>query len=171
MKAKDVIRPQASHGSIPGSARTTVQRHTIDLTLQHSLCEVNFHRTLALVPGLREGCSRWRFKAGSDPAFEITITTEDLAPYTSTLAIEQHHSAIVVPRLVVRLYHDVRMAEIISWDNHRQWQPHYAYPNAQMYHPDEKQVLNEFFTEWLKFCRHVGYSEPENCDPFRVASK
>ena len=47
------------------------------------------------------------------------------------------------PMLKVRLYHDARMAEVISARNH-----HYIdnndYPNWRMHLPDEKFQLNRF---------------------------
>lgn len=135
-----------------------LDRHRdIDLAGHHAQCEMNFHLFVSMLPGLREGTETWSFNAGNHAApFHVAIKIMEAAPYTTTLTVEQKHQAIDTPRLVVRLYHDVAMAEIISWDHHRHWKPHYPYPNTHMYHPDEKLALNQFLGDWLKFCRNQG---------------
>jgi len=133
------------------------RRHTVDLCGHHALCEMNFHQLVSLLPGLRDGVDRWAFCAGaSDSLFHIAMHVVDMAPYTTTIEVKQDHAAIPTPRIVIRLYHDVNMAEIVSWDNHRHWLPKYSYPNPQMYHPDEKAALNQFLGDWLSFCRQEG---------------
>lgn len=136
--------------------------HRVDLVAHHSVCETNFHRLSALLPGLRAGISCWSFTAGlATSTFDIHVKVLDEAPYTTTLSVEQTHNHIETPKIVVRLYHDASMAEIVSWDNHRHWKPQYRYPNDQMYHPDEKMALNQFLSDWLTFCRNLGL-QPAN---------
>ena len=130
---------------------------TVDLSGHHAQCEMNFHQFLCLLPGLRDGTNNWSFVAGQAPTgFTINIAVVESAPYTTTLSVEQEHNVVETPRIVVRLYHDVGMAEIVSWDHHRHWKPHYNYPNTHMYHPDEKLALNQFLGDWLRFCRKQG---------------
>ena len=114
------------------------RRRTVDLRDHHARCEMNFHQFISLLPGLRNGVDAWAFDAG-EHKMRVEVRVLDAAPYTTTLTIEQYHanSAVHWPRLAVRLYHDVGMAEIVSWDHHRQWQFRYDYPNANMYHPND----------------------------------
>lgn len=150
------------------TGRTTIRRkHPVDLSGHHALCEMNFYQLVSLLPGIKAGADSWRFKAGRpDHEFKIRIKLLDEAPYTTTVAVEQEHQSLDTPRIVVRLYHDVSMAEIISWDHHRHWQPDYPYPNPNMYHPDEKLALNRFLGDWLRFCRKQGLQEEESVIQF-----
>ena len=123
----------------------------------HALCEMNFHQLVSMLPGLTNGVKQWHFATGNNEhAFTVTVSVVDKAPYTTTIEVEQVHSTVDTPKIVVRLYHDVSMAEIVSWDQHRYWLPQYPYPNPKMYQPDEKLALNRFLGEWLKFCRERG---------------
>ena len=68
----------------------------------------------------------------------------------------QHLADFFKPAMVVRLYHDARMAEVISSQDIKQIKPRYDYPNAAMHHPDEKQQINLFLKEWLQLCHELG---------------
>ena len=141
----------------------------VDIVAHHTQCEMNFHQFVKLLPGLRSGQDSWAFNAGVEKAkLQVYISVLESAPYTTTLSVEQNHhfsqsepqsqaqASLSTPRIVVRLYHDVNMAEIISWDHHRRWKPQYAYPNINMYQPDEKFALDRFLGDWLAFCRKQG---------------
>jgi uncharacterized protein YqiB (DUF1249 family) len=56
------------------------------------------------------------------------------------------------PVVKVRLYHDAKMAEVISAQNIGSLQPSYRYPNIKMYQKNEKEMVNIFLAEWLQFC-------------------
>jgi uncharacterized protein YqiB (DUF1249 family) len=60
-------------------------------------------------------------------------------PYTTTLQVRQEHSLpwLPVPQLEVQVYHDARMAEVVSAEHARRFGI-YPYPNAAMHQPDEK---------------------------------
>ncbi len=131
----------------------------IDLKKHHSLCELNFHRCLALVPGVREEVQDWSFFVGANRQLQVRIQRVELAPYTTTLEIHQEQTGGTLYSAAcwrIRLYHDVHMAEISSWNRHQHWLPQYDYPNKHMYQPDEKLALNRFFGEWLEHCRKQG---------------
>lgn len=134
---------------------------SVDIKGHHAQCELNFHRLLTLMPGWKEGAEQWAFAIGSGHLFKVQMRVIDSARYTTTLEVEQHQQGLQPPRLIVRLYHDASMAEIISWDGHRHWKPHYDYPNPQMYMPDEKLALNRFLGDWLEVCRTQGYARSD----------
>ena len=62
------------------------------------------------------------------------------------------------------MYHDVSMAEVIGWENHRRLRARYHYPNPDMYHSDEKAQLNQFLREWLTLCQCHGRSSIDIAD-------
>lgn len=59
-------------------------------------------------------------------------------------------------RMSIRLYHDARMAEVISSQDVFQVKPRYDYPNKNMHQQDEKQQINQFLNEWLHLCLEHG---------------
>jgi len=72
------------------------------------------------------------------------------------------------PSFSVRIYHDARMAEVISYDKHHRLHIKYDYPNDNMYHSDEKFQLNNLLGEWLSHCLHHGRAQ--HCAAARVYS-
>lgn len=142
----------------PRSAQPAPERHrSVDLKHHHAECEMNYHLCLALVPGCREGADRWQLSMPKTPDLHVSIKVLESAPYTTTLELTQQGAIspyLEAPRLRVQLYHDALMAEVVAWDRHRHWRPVYDYPNPQMYHPDEKLVLNRFLGEWLRHCHN-----------------
>jgi uncharacterized protein YqiB (DUF1249 family) len=144
---------------------------------------MNFFRLEKLMPGYKSGMSHWGYQFAEKqcalnlPA-SVQIKIIDRAPYTTTVEIIQRRSEgtfgdnlLPETKLLVRLYNDVKMAEIICWDQHRNWLPQYSYPNKNMYHPDEKLELNRFLGDWLAFCRKQGFISFNNCEQVLVYGK
>jgi uncharacterized protein YqiB (DUF1249 family) len=137
-----------------------LKNYRVNLKRHHSQCEINFHLCMSLVPDCRNGVKKWQIGLPFPTLLLVNIVVVDTAPYTTTLEFTQQDDSnayLPSPRLLVRLYHDVQMAEVVAWDNHRAWQPVYSYPNRKMYQKDEKLVLNRFLGEWLVHCRKLGY--------------
>jgi uncharacterized protein YqiB (DUF1249 family) len=152
------------HSYVLESPQTKVSdkpRYKIDLASQQAECEANFHRLLKLLPEL-ETRNEWVFEIGVGPVSgEMLVRIIDRAPYTTTLQILQQEASNLwakAPALTVCLYHDVNMAEVVAWENHRRLRPRYEYPNPDMYHSDEKAQLNQFLREWLTLCQCHGRS-------------
>ena len=55
------------------------------------------------------------------------------------------------------MYHDARMAEVVSAEHARRLRSIYPYPNEAMHQPDEKAQLNLFLGEWLSHCLACGH--------------
>ena len=96
-----------------------------------------------------------------------TITVNEITRYTSLITFEQKIVAQIAnkdkvlthslhPRMSIRLYHDARMAEVISSQDIHQVKPRYDYPNKNMHQQDEKQQINQFLNEWLHLCLEHG---------------
>ncbi len=137
----------------------------VNLSSHHAQCELNYHLCMTLLPDCRDGRNEWKFLLGDGRSFLVCISLVERAPYTTTVDVMQQPNLgehLPTPKLRLRLYHDAAMAEVVAWDRHRNWLPVYSYPNAQMYHPDEKLALNRFLGEWLAHCRKLGIV----CEPF-----
>ncbi len=81
--------------------------------------------------------------------------------YTTTLQLDEVRSPSHFhgrgPQFIVRLYHDVKLAEVLQLHNRRILKGSYPYPNKAMLQRDEKQRVNDFLAEWLVSCqqRHL----------------
>lgn len=154
------------------------KKYAVNLHNHLAICELNYQQFMRLLPGVREGTQAWVFGAGNtvstsgDQAhFSVSITTQEVSRYTTTVDVEQSHPLLKSPKIRVRLYHDAQVAEIIEWDGHRHWQPQYVYPNPKMYQPDEKVALNRFLCDWLMFCHSKGFVTGIKCDEILFSVK
>lgn len=123
-------------------------------------CEVNYHRMMRLLPELDEE-ELWQFRVegGGGSTRQVSIRVTERSKYTTTLAVVQESllsELLPKPTISVRLYHDAKMAEVLSFQRNRHMKAHYEYPNDKMFHPDEKSQLNRFLGEWLEFCLRSG---------------
>ena len=125
---------------------------TKNSTLVH---EANYARLLYVIPEIQSIRSRALIRSQTKN-HKIEINVLEKTKYTSALSITliQHSSQRWLPNLciVIRTYHDARIVEVINFQNHCQIRSKYNYPNAKMYHKNEKQQINHFFGEWLSYC-------------------
>lgn len=137
------------------------ERYRVDLIELQAACEANYARLLRLLPDMRvsSGERRVALSQGDMLLGVLVIRVLETCPYTTTVQVSQEHSLpwLPVPRLEVRVYHDARMAEVVSAENARRLRSIYAYPNAAMHQPDEKTQLNLFLGEWLSHCLACGH--------------
>ena len=87
----------------------------------------------------------------------IRIDVVERCRYTTVLHVCQQGGEgwLVAPRFDLRMYHDARMVEVISFQS-RRVEARYEYPNNAMYAPDEKAQQNVFLAEWLEHCLEQG---------------
>lgn len=136
-------------------------RYQPRLSTLMNLCEINYMLMLRLLADNE--------KVGEQRSFFIsdflsyTLQVNEVTRYTSLVEISQDAvigdvklSGLLRPKMVIRLYHDARMAEVISNQDIRQVKPRYDYPNSAMHLPDEKQQINMFLKEWLQLCHSLG---------------
>jgi uncharacterized protein YqiB (DUF1249 family) len=145
-----------------------------------NLCEINYMLLVRLLASHND-----EELVGDERIFFISdflsysITTLEITRYTSLVSICQEmpnakqektkqevkpekneintqFAHVLHPKMVIRLYHDARMAEVISNQDIRQIKPRYDYPNTKMHLPDEKQQINQFLKEWLQLCLKLG---------------
>lgn len=137
------------------------KKYVPDLAKQMASQEANYLRLIKLMPDMDDADYRHFHLDWHAHRATVEIEVEERFTYTTTLKILQRYENqqwIDMPALIVRLYHDARMAEVISSQHRRQLQGSYPYPNKQMHHPDEKAQLNEYLAEWLNQCLAHGHS-------------
>ncbi|PIE41746.1 MAG: hypothetical protein CSA49_01955 [Gammaproteobacteria bacterium] len=138
----------------------SADRYVPDLKGLLNDCEANYLRFLRLLPSLDE-TSEWSFAMEMPTAelSKVVISVVERSRYTTTVALCQaSHMGEWVPEpsITVRLYHDVRVAEVLSYQKNHRIKPSYEYPNKKMYHRNEKAELNRFLGEWLDSCLKSG---------------
>ncbi|MBL4780761.1 MAG: DUF1249 domain-containing protein [Porticoccaceae bacterium] len=155
-------------------------RYRVDLKAFMACCEANYYRLLALFPDLHSVDQR---RIGLSPGGdgEVVLTVLERTSYTTLLSIAQGQTDgtpspdarsertdkpvtvrwLKPPVLTLRLYHDAQIAEVITYDCNRGVRPNNAYPNQNMFQPDEKRQWNHFLEEWLVLCRQHGYAVGE----------
>jgi hypothetical protein len=124
-------------------------------------CDANYHRLMRLMPDMDHSDCREFHISWRNHLAVVRLCVDERFKYTTTLCVMQEFgniSWLQMPTLVVRLYHDARMAEVICRKKRRQLRGRYPYPNEQMHHPDEKAQLNQYLGEWLSHCLAHGHT-------------
>jgi uncharacterized protein YqiB (DUF1249 family) len=129
-----------------------VKKYVPHLAELQATCAKNYALLMSLLPDIDTSELSYTFSASKTLQYRITLL--DTAPYTTTLKMEQINGAAILPTPVmdVRLYHDAKMAEVLSSQYAGAIAPSYDYPNPDMHQKDEKERVNAFLSEWLNFC-------------------
>ena len=141
--------------------RTNKKRYVPDIGRLMADCEANYARLLKLLPSQDAACQSIvgvTYQNGVTVQVKIVVT--ERFKYTSTVCLTQEDQLgkwLSKPELTVRLYHDAAAAEVIHYENMKQLNGSYGYPNSRMYHSDEKVQLNAYLSEWLSHCLHHGH--------------
>ncbi len=133
-------------------------RYSIDLAQNHKVCESNYEKLLHLLP-LDAGENFTLNISLNKHEFQVLFHIRERCPYTTLVDISFQSdwgAWIAPPEMQIRIYHDVRMAEVANTTGQRQLAPRYSYPNTSMHQPDEKQQLNQFLSDCLDLCRKGG---------------
>jgi uncharacterized protein YqiB (DUF1249 family) len=129
------------------------RKYVPKLAKMHQVCDVNYARLLKLLPDCDTENLQYQFQVNASLSYTIKII--ECSRYTSTLEMSQKSQMgyeFLRPVVQVRLYHDAKMAEVISAQNIGSLEPSYRYPNTKMYQKNEKEMVNLFLAEWLQFC-------------------
>jgi len=129
-----------------------------------SLCANNYFLLIKVQATQTELNEQRRFFINEQLAYAVTVN--EVTRYTSLITFEQEYlneddaSSTLLsglhPRMTIRLYHDAKMAEVISSQDISWVKPRYDYPNDKMHQQDEKQQINQFLNEWLHLCLRLG---------------
>ena len=118
-----------------------------------ALSEQNYSAIIRLLPDCDTLDLSYTFAVNGQLTYRIKII--ESTPYTSSLTISQiagNTPAFLRPTMVVRLYHDAKVAEVLEMQRIKRVQPVYEYPNLNMHQRNEKFMINLFLAEWLNFC-------------------
>ncbi len=129
------------------------RKYVPDLPRLQALCELNYAQFLQVLPECDTASLKFAFSVSTHLRYVIEIT--EATPYTTTEIIEQPDPSapsFLKPKMTVRLYHDARMAEVLSSQNTGALHASYPYPNQRMRQRNEKYLVNLFLAEWLDFC-------------------
>ena len=114
-----------------------------------ALCEVNYMLLLRILADKEQVGEQRCFFISDFLSYRVSVN--EVTKYTTLVTIHQEANIhgynlteLFRPKMVVRLYHDARMAEVISNQDVQQIKPRYDYPNEKMHLPDEKQQINYF---------------------------
>lgn len=125
-------------------------------------CTANYVRLLRLLGNSEAGETLEIPLTGRNQRFgALHLDVLERAPYTTILRVSQSgvlDDIIDTPRMLVHMYHDVRMAEVTDFQRQRHFKGRYRYPNARMHQPDEKLQLNRFLGEWLDHTLAHGHA-------------
>lgn len=160
-----------------------VKSYTIDLSELMAVCDANYIRLLKLLDNTRTLNRRLIAlphlgRHGMEEQIAVCVEVMEDFKYTSTIRVSQRflnkqtnfggEGAVpyAAPEMTVRVYHDAKTAEVVSYRNHRNFKAIYPVPNQFMYQSDEKEQLNLFLAEWLNLCLAEGL-----CDPAEIALK
>lgn len=136
-------------------------KYNVDLIKMNTICERNYFSINQLVAEWEPLQAKVIFETSPQSIIQIKIL--EVSRYTNLVEIRQLSPSlpdVFQPNLIVRVYHDAKMAEVISCQNIGRIQPSYLYPNKQMHQPDEKLQINAFLNDWLNFCQEHGMSTP-----------
>ena len=144
-----------------------------DLVSLQMLGELNYRRLGKLMRG-HEELDAWHFSIHSvgDQESRLRLTLGEESRFTSEIKlefgpeIEKELLFKTTLSMTVRLYHDVKLAEIT--DGHRQYSGVYPYPNDAMLHRDEKFRLNQQLADLLELCLKHGHRLTETL-PFQFS--
>src|SRR5262245_41216802 len=134
-----------------------MRRYTIDLPTHLAECDANYLRMMKLAPALDRSEQRELSLAIANEDVRVRVRLIERCPYTSLVELSQvstHRNGfdLRLPRLVIRLYHDARSAEVVEYQNGRRFAAVYPYPNPEMRQRDEKAQINRFLGEYLAIC-------------------
>ncbi|MEW6998864.1 DUF1249 domain-containing protein [Colwelliaceae bacterium BS250] len=123
--------------------------------------EINYMLLLRLLGDLDVAGDRREFFINEHLTFSLHV--KEKTKYTQLIEFKQLDlpssnltSKYHKPCMLIRIYHDARLAEVVESQYIRQIKPRYDYPNDKMHQPDEKQQNHHFLAQWLKLCLSQG---------------
>jgi uncharacterized protein YqiB (DUF1249 family) len=141
-------------------------RYCPNLASDGAVCDVNYIRLCQLMPEMANN-DKIGFGVASrhHDSARISMEVIERCRYTTIVSIcfsdmnplttDQWEG---LRAMQIRIYHDLKTAEVVSCDHVRQFKSRYEYPNTSMQHPDEKSQMNRFLGELLSHCLANGHA-------------
>jgi len=130
-----------------------------DLPGLMELYELNYIQLRRLIPDL--DILPDRVVSQVQGALDLHLTIVERAPYTTTLRLtyrfEDESGSFPAPDLVLRMYHDAQVAEVISRGRRRGRRGAEYDRFHQRYPLEKKWEVNRFLHKWLGYCLHQGH--------------
>ena len=129
----------------------------VDLKELMRVYETNYAKLNALLP-TQPSVDDLRCYQAAQMTYQLQVL--EVTKYTTLVEICQSDdiSVFPLPTMSVRLYHDARVAEVLTTDQLNRVKARYDYPNEKMVQKDEKAQINRFLGDWLTFCLKRGIS-------------
>lgn len=141
-------------------------RYKVDLKRFLAECAANYRRLAKLFPDMAVADER-RLGLDGPTAREMVFEVRERSTHTTLLGIRQQaldaNRWLRTPVLMVRVYHDARLAEVTACEGERNIWPSQSYPNRSMLQRDEKAQWNRFLGEWLGICLARGFVAADAC--------
>lgn len=136
--------------------------YKVDFRAYTALCEANYLKVMRLFSGEHDFYS-YQVELPSDERGVITFHVTQRCKYTTMLTITKKQEASWLPNISfnVRLYHDAKMLEIMTFQQQKIAKIRYEYPNKQMFQQNEKVQHQTFLAECLAYCLKYGLSDVE----------
>jgi uncharacterized protein YqiB (DUF1249 family) len=145
-----------------------MKKYIPDVAKHAAMCEANFVRLQRLLGDATQQHYHFSWTDNQDGVIDVDIEIVERFKYTTTLKLTKtlHYLPIHARsvELIVRLYDDARMAEVVNLVQGEQFAGVYRYPNNQMFQIDEKAQANHYLGEWLSHLLAHGMSK-ENWTP------
>lgn len=137
-------------------------QYKVNLANYLAACEANYWRLLKLLPSDQQSAC-FSVQLANGQSSVVAIKLQEQHRYTTMISLEQHASSPLLSdsHFEIRLYHDAMLAEVTAFQQHKQIQPRYRYPNKKMYQQDEKWQQNLFLSELLVYCLNNGLAVVE----------
>ncbi len=133
------------------------RRHSyqVDVTRFLALCSRNYVHILRWLPISCEEGETWLVEGDFG---RLDVKLLENTQYTQLIEIRRVINIpqlVDTPKVVVRVYHDAKLAEVLTSRQIYRLRAVYDYPNVRMYHRDEKYQVNAFLEELLKIDNHT----------------
>lgn len=119
-----------------------------------ALCGRNYHKIQVWLPQNVEAGSKWQV---TGHVGQLDVLLIENTQYTQLIELSRPVQAgdfVNQPKVLVRVYHDAQLAEVLSSQQIYRLYPVYDYPNPKMHQRNEKYQINAFLEELLRIGRH-----------------
>ncbi|QYJ86737.1 DUF1249 domain-containing protein [Shewanella mesophila] len=129
--------------------------YQVDVSRFLALCSRNYFNILRWLPASSLQGESWQVEGDFG---RLDVKLLENTQYTQLIEISRAieiSQLIDTPKVVVRVYHDAKLAEVLTSRQIYRLRAVYDYPNIRMHHRDEKYQVNAFLEELLIIDNHV----------------
>ncbi len=139
-------------------------RHVPNLRRHHASCGLNYSLLDRLIGRFSSSESMQFILPFGGQDCLVRMSFRDLGPYTGLCEsqctlLQGQNTWMPLPAFSVRLYHDMKLAEVTDESSSDFIKGAYPYPNPSMVQPNEREQLDQFLSEWLSYCLHHGLAD------------